>query len=200
MRIAVVGTGPAGFYMAKNILRNVENVRVDLFDRNPHPFGLIRTGVAPDHQAMKNIQNDFTQVLQNDKCAFFGNVLVGRPHEAKEQGCSSISVPKLREMYSAVVLAYGATSDRLLGLDRELETVGVFPARRIVDWYNGSLDDILKPEEFDLEHIRSVAIVGNGNIATDIARILTKNPADFGDSDTPSSVLETLRKSKLNTI
>ena len=76
-RFAIVGCGPAGFYMAKNLLKHVGKCRVDLIDRNPHPFGLIRTGVAPDHQAMKRIENDFSQVLANDKCEFFGNVWVG---------------------------------------------------------------------------------------------------------------------------
>lgn len=75
-RFAIVGTGPAGFYMAKNLLKSVEKCRIDLFDRNPHPFGLIRTGVAPDHQAMKKIENDFSQVLADDRCQFFGNVFV----------------------------------------------------------------------------------------------------------------------------
>ena len=76
-KFAIVGTGPAGFYMAKNLLKHVGKCRVDLIDRNPHPFGLIRTGVAPDHQAMKRIENDFSQVLANENCDFYGNVWVG---------------------------------------------------------------------------------------------------------------------------
>ena len=76
-RFAIIGSGPAGFYMAKNLLKWVPNCRVDIFDRNPHPFGLIRTGVSPDHQAMKRIEKDFTTVLDDQKCEFFGNVWVG---------------------------------------------------------------------------------------------------------------------------
>lgn len=115
-RFAIVGSGPAGFYMAKNILKNVERCRVDLIDRNPHPFGLIRTGVAPDHQAMKKIENDFSQVLQDDRCQFFGNVFVngdnGLEDWAKplveERGHWTVDIGQLRQNYSAVILANGA--------------------------------------------------------------------------------------------
>ena len=82
-----MGCGPAGFYMAKNLLKYAPNCRLDIFDRNPHPFGLIRTGVAPDHQAMKKIEKDFGGVLSDDKCDFFGNVWVGTAEDAKRQDC-----------------------------------------------------------------------------------------------------------------
>ena len=91
-RFAIVGTGPAGFYMAKNIIKTLEKCRVDLIDRNPHPFGLIRTGVAPDHQAMKRIENDYQTVLDDEKCNFFGNVWVGDPTDAAERGCYHLSL------------------------------------------------------------------------------------------------------------
>ena len=95
-RFAIVGTGPAGFYMAKNIIKTIEKCRVDLIDRNPHPFGLIRTGVAPDHQAMKRIENDYQTVLDDERCNFFGNVWVGDSSDAAERGCYNLSLEQLR--------------------------------------------------------------------------------------------------------
>jgi NADPH-dependent glutamate synthase beta subunit-like oxidoreductase len=89
---AIVGSGPAGFYMAKNLIKNVPNCNVHIFDRNPHPFGLIRTGVAPDHQAMKKIEKDFSSVLDDSKVSFFGNVWVGDADAASKQGCTNITV------------------------------------------------------------------------------------------------------------
>lgn len=115
------------------MLRNVENIRVDIFDRNPHPFGLIRTGVAPDHADMKKIENDYLDVLKDtNRCRFFGNVWVGAH--------GGIPISKLRELYSGVVMAYGAIGERSLGLKNENVIKGVLSSRRIVNWYNGSLD------------------------------------------------------------
>lgn len=116
---AIVGSGPAGFYMAKNLIKHVPNCNVHIFDRNPHPFGLIRTGVAPDHQAMKKIEKDFSTVLDDSKVSFFGNVWVGDADVASKQECTSITVQQLRQKYSAVILAYGAISDRELGIPGE---------------------------------------------------------------------------------
>ena len=202
-RFAIIGTGPAGFYMAKNLIKHVDKCRVDLIDRNPHPFGLIRTGVAPDHQAMKRIENDFSTVLASDKCQFFGNVWVGNPTEGDHQlreGCKQVSIDELRDKYSAVILAYGATSDRDLGLEGEHTLQGILPSRRVVNWYNGSLDNDLQASEFDVRQMEQVAMIGNGNIACDMARMLLKNPKDFRDSDTPLHVLEALEASNVHTI
>ena len=183
--------------MAKNLLKNVEKCRIDLIDRNPHPFGLIRTGVAPDHQAMKRIEKDFSQVLADPKCSFFGNVWVGGAtkteegvSEAYSRGCRHVSIAELREKYSAVILAYGAISDRELGLEGEHTLKGILPSRRVVDWYNGSLDMDLKENEFDLNLIEHMGIIGNGNIACDISRMLLRPYADLQSSDAPLSVIE----------
>lgn len=200
MRFAIVGSGPAGFYLAKQLLKNVENCRIDLFDRNPHPFGLIRTGVAPDHQAMKRIEKDFSTVLADERCEFFGNVWLGDQVEANKRDCRSVSLDELRSNYSAVTLAYGATSDRELGLPNEHSLRGVLPSRRVVDWYNGSLDCDLEQDEFDLRAVEELAIIGNGNIACDITRMLTRKVSDFADSDAPAHVMDALRKSNLHTI
>lgn len=100
----------------------MKNVRVDIFDRNPHPYGLVRTGVAPDHPEMKKIENDYGEILQDsEKCRFFGNVWVGTN--------GGISVEKLRELYSGVILAYGASSERKLGLPNEFSLKGVLSSR-----------------------------------------------------------------------
>lgn len=207
-RFAIVGSGPAGFYMAKNLMKSVEKCRVDLIDRNPHPFGLIRTGVAPDHQAMKKIENDFSQVLADDRCQFFGNVFVNgsdgvedwAQKSVQERGHWTVSIDDLRKHYSAVILAYGAASDRELGLEGEQTLKGVFPSRRIVEYYNGSLDMDLSKEEFNPEVNEHIGIIGNGNIACDISRMFLKDPSEFHSSDTPEHVMESLRKSKIRTV
>ena len=201
MRFAIVGSGPAGFYMAKMLLTTIKNCRVDIFDRNPHPYGLIRTGVAPDHQAMKKITKDFKQVFEHnaDRTAFFGNVWVGDVKEGQEdyeyasQHEHSISVHQLRTKYSGVILAHGALKDRMLGLPKE-ESKGILPSRRVVNWYNDSLDNDLDIQnEFDLTKIRDLAVIGNGNIFCDIARQLLKDPKDFAETDMPMSVIEILK-------
>jgi len=167
----------------------VPHVRVDIFDRNPHPYGLVRTGVAPDHPEMKKIENDYSEVLkETERCRFIGNVWVGT------QG--GLPISRLKELYSGIVLAYGATSERELGLPNENTLKGVLSSRQIVNWYNGSLDDNLDYEkDLDLEHVKDVAIVGNGNVAMDISRMLLKDTAVLAPYDSPSHVIEHLKKS-----
>ena len=192
-RFAVVGSGPAGVCIAAMLLPSVPNCRVDVFDRHPHPYGLIRTGVCPDHPAMKRITDDYAGIFEqyHDRCAFFGNVWVGeidknshdyglaKAHLSKE-GSSSVSVQQLRDRYSAVVLAHGAADDKLLGLKHELTAHGILPARRVVNWYNGSLDDDLDTErDFNIRNSKDLLIIGNGNIACDIVRALSKDPREF---------------------
>ena len=187
--------------MAKMLLGSVKDCRVDIFDRNPHPYGLIRTGVAPDHQAMKKIMNDYKQVFDEnpDRCKFYGNVWVGKVDQqspdydiSKAYGDgvgSQVSLDSLRSNYSAVVLAYGASKDRMLGLNNELAD-GVFPSRRIVNWYNGSLDNDIV--DLKLESKRDAVVIGNGNIFCDIARILLKDPEDLKQTDIPKYAIEQL--------
>ena len=197
--------------MAKMMLTSIEKCRVDIFDRNPHPYGLIRTGVAPDHQAMKKIKEDFKQVFDQNKgrCTFFGNVWLGDIDEkavdygfAKEHlgpdGSESISVQQLRDRYSAVILAHGALEDRHLGLEHELTAHGILSSRRVVNWYNGSLDDDLDVDrDFDLRNSKNITVIGNGNIFCDISRTLLKDPKAFEQTDMPSSVIDVLKQSNL---
>ncbi|GMQ09694.1 hypothetical protein CsSME_00052972 [Camellia sinensis var. sinensis] len=110
LRVCVVGSGPAGFYTAEKMLKRHQGAEVDIVDRLPTPYGLVRSGVAPDHPETKIVTNQFSRVAQNERCSFFGNVSLG----------SSVSLSELREMYHVVVLAYGAESDRVLGIAGEV--------------------------------------------------------------------------------
>lgn len=160
------------------------NVRVDIYDRNPHPFGLVRTGVAPDHPEMKKIEKDYSEVLNDkDRCHFFGNVWVGTNH--------GLDLSTLKNLYSGIILAYGATSERDLSLAREHDLRKVLSSRHMANWYNGSLDDDLDyGRQLDLEHVRDVAIIGNGNVAMDISRVMLKEPQLLEPFDAPSKVIE----------
>ncbi|KAL3835187.1 hypothetical protein ACJIZ3_009923 [Penstemon smallii] len=187
LRICVVGSGPAGFYTAEKILKAHEGVEVDIIDRLPTPFGLVRSGVAPDHPETKIVTNQFSRVAQNDRCSFFGNVYLG----------SSISLPELREMYNAVVLAYGSESDRSLGIPGE-ELAGVHAAREFVWWYNGHPDcRNLSP---DLKNTDTAVILGQGNVALDIARILLRPTEELAKTDIASHALAALEESSIRKV
>ena len=195
-RFAIVGSGPAGFYCAKQILKNVKKVRVDIFDRNPHPFGLVRTGVAPDHPEMKKIEQDYAEVFSdNERCHFYGNVWVGKN--------GGIGVEKLKQLYSGIVFAYGATSERELGIEKEYKLKGVLSSRQMANWYNGSLDkteDFSIDQDLGLEHVRDVAIIGNGNVSMDITRVLLKEPSMMAPFDIPTNVLKQLERSQVRSV
>lgn len=147
-------------------------------------------------------------MLQDDRCQFFGNVFVNgnlglhgwAEDMVIERGHWTVNLDDLRKNYSAVVLAYGAASDRELGLEGENALNGVVPSRRIVEYYNGSLDMDLTNDDFDPEVHSHIGIVGNGNIACDIARMFLKDPSEFKESDTPEYVMAKLRHSKVNTV
>ncbi|XP_040505841.2 NADPH:adrenodoxin oxidoreductase, mitochondrial isoform X8 [Gallus gallus] len=125
-RICVVGSGPAGFYTAQHILKHHDLAQVDIYEKLPVPFGLVRFGVAPDHPEVKNVINTFTHTARSDRCAYYGNVTVGR----------DVTVGELQQAYHAVVLSYGAEDNRVLGIPGE-NLSGVYSARAFVGWYNG---------------------------------------------------------------
>ncbi|XP_053938975.1 NADPH:adrenodoxin oxidoreductase, mitochondrial isoform X2 [Cuculus canorus] len=157
-RICVVGSGPAGFYTAQHILKHHGGAQVDIYEKLPVPFGLVRFGVAPDHPEVKNVINTFTQTARSERCAYYGNVTVGR----------DVMVAELQQAYHAVVLSYGAEDNRVLGIPGE-NLSGVYSARAFVGWYNGL------PENRDLKpdlSCETAVILGHGNVALDIARIL----------------------------
>lgn len=187
IRVCVVGGGPAGFYTAEKMLKAHPRAQVDIIDRLPTPFGLVRSGVAPDHPETKIVVNQFSRVAQNDRCSFFGNVSLG----------SSVSLSEVREMYHLVVLAYGAESDRELGIPGE-GLAGILSAREFVWWYNGHPDCThLAP---DLKNTDTAVILGQGNVALDVARILLRPTMQLATTDIASHALAALEESSIRKV
>jgi NADPH-dependent glutamate synthase beta subunit-like oxidoreductase len=184
---AVVGSGPAGFYTAEALEKAYgEQARIDILDRYPVPYGLIRFGVAPDHQSLKAVSKRYDKVAESAGVDFIGNVTVG----------SDLSVNELLEFYDAVILATGAPKDRNLGIPGE-DLAGVVGSAEFVGWYNGH------PEFADLDPPLGgthAAVVGNGNVALDCARILSKTRHEFEGSDIVGHALEALDKSAIRTV
>ncbi|MUM19883.1 4Fe-4S dicluster domain-containing protein [Mycobacterium sp. CBMA271] len=185
LRVAIVGSGPAGFFVAERLLEH-QNTVIDMFDRLPTPYGLVRAGVAPDHQDTKNVQRLFEKVAGHEGFRYFLNVDVGR----------DITHDELTHHYHAVVYATGASADRKLGVPGEHLPNSV-SAREVVAWYNGHPDHPDPP--FDLS-ARHAVIIGNGNVALDVARILTLGHEDLRRSDIPSDVLEALKHSRIREV
>lgn len=183
--IAIIGSGPAGCYLADHLLRLAPDARIDVLERLPVPFGLVRYGVAPDHQGTKAVVRVLDRVLGRDRVGFFGNLEVGR----------DVRLDELRSLYDAVVLATGAPRDRRLGIPGE-DLPGVVGSGAFVGWYNGHPDHAPPP----LRSVRSAVVVGNGNVAIDVARILAKSPAEMAGSDLAPQVLELLAAQPIETI
>jgi ferredoxin--NADP+ reductase len=170
LRVAVVGSGPAGFYAASALLASDLDVAVDLIERLPTPWGLVRLGVAPDHPNIKAVSRAFERTAADPGFRFFGNVEVGK----------DVTHEELRERYDAVVYAVGAQTDRQLGIPGE-DLPGSWAATAFVAWYNGHPD--FQSLEFDLSHERAV-VIGNGNVALDVARMLALTPEELAPTDT----------------
>lgn len=185
--IAIIGSGPAGYYTAEAAQKLFgDRVRVDVFDALPVPFGLIRTGVAPDHQSIKAVSGRYEKVALSENVRFVGNVMVGR----------DVAVPELRELYDAVVLATGAPKDRQLGIPGE-HLGNVFGSAAFVGWYNGHPEFArLAP---DLSG-KTAIVIGMGNVALDVARILAKTRSEFVGSDIVAHALDALQASRLERI
>ena len=184
---AVVGSGPAGFYTAEALEKAYgDQARIDILDRYPVPYGLIRFGVAPDHQSLKAVSKRYDKVAEAAGVDFIGNVAVG----------TDVSVDELLDLYDAVVLATGAPHDRKLGIPGE-ELAGVVGSAEFVGWYNGH------PEFTDLDPFlggTDAVVVGNGNVALDCARILSKTRHEFEGSDIVGHALDALDRSAIRTI
>ncbi|NYG53942.1 FAD-dependent oxidoreductase [Nocardioides perillae] len=176
LRIAVVGAGPAGIYAADSLLKSDVDVAVDLLDRLPAPYGLVRYGVAPDHPRIKEIVKALDRVLASPGVRFLGGVDLG----------VDVKLEELRELYDAVVVATGARADRDLGIPGEELTHG---AADFVSWYDSHPD---APESWPLD-AASVAVVGVGNVALDVARVLAKDGEEMRVTDVPGPVLDALR-------
>jgi len=187
-RIAIVGAGPAGIYAAdlliKSELRDFD-VAIDLFDLLPAPYGLVRYGVAPDHPRIKGIIRALYEVLDRGDIRFFGNVQYGK----------DITLEDLKQHYNAVIFATGAIRDADLNIPG-IDLDGSFGAADFVNWYDAHPDF---PREWPLE-AREIAVIGNGNVALDVARVLVKHPQDMLSTDIPANVYEGLKKSPVTDV
>jgi ferredoxin--NADP+ reductase len=177
LRVAIVGSGPAGFYTAEHVLKHDgTNAEVDMFDRLPTPYGLVRFGVAPDHPKIKSVIRVYEKTAARPEFRFFGNVEVG----------TDVTVEELRERYHAVVFAYGTQTDRQLGIPGE-DLPGSHPATEFVNWYNAHPD--FADRDFDLSCER-VVVIGNGNVAADVARMLALTEDELRETDTADHAIE----------
>ncbi|WFC95011.1 adrenodoxin-NADP(+) reductase [Malassezia brasiliensis] len=226
LRLAVVGSGPSGFYAASRVLQSFDRskgtgddgVEVHMFERLPTPFGLVRYGVAPDHPEVKNVENKFTEVASDPRFRFFGNVCVTASNdEPPPPGSLSvdITIPQLAPYYTHILFAYGASESRPLGIPGSgpKELRNVFSALKFVEWYNGHPDahNPANDDEFSLNRvdgskIRRAALIGAGNVALDVARVLLRQSASapvdesLAKTDVPSPVLDALRTWKVEEV
>lgn len=189
LRVAIVGAGPAGIYAGNILRRQVDEaggqVSIDLFESLPAPYGLIRYGVAPDHPRIKGIVNSLHEMLDEGTIRLIGNVEVGR----------DVTVDELRERYDAVIFATGALKDAPLDIPG-IDLPGSYGAADFVAWYDGHPD---VSREWPLE-AESIAVIGNGNVALDVARVLAKHPADLLSTDIPANVVAGLQASPVTDV
>ena len=187
MRIAIIGSGPAGFYAAEALLKRTDTtVDVDMFDRLPTPYGLVRGGVAPDHEKIKTVSRVFAATAARPTFRFLGNVCLG----------PDLAVEDLHRHYHQIVYATGNETDRRLGIPGE-GIARCTPATVFVGWYNGHPD--YRNANIDLS-VRRVAVVGNGNVAVDVARILVRTPTELEKTDIAVHALKALRTSQVSEV
>ncbi len=187
LRVAVVGAGPAGFFTVEALLRAPDlTCSVDLFNRLPTPYGLVREGVAPDHPSIKKVTSKYDRIASEPNVRFFGNVTFG----------ADIDRADLLRHYHQVVYAVGSQADRRMGIPGE-DLPGSHPATEFVAWYNGHPD--FADRSFDLSHERAV-VVGNGNVAVDVARILVTDPESLAITDIADHALDALRRSRVREV
>ncbi|ORX61797.1 nucleotide-binding domain-containing protein [Hesseltinella vesiculosa] len=189
-RLAVVGSGPAGFYTCHRLLKEHDNTQIDMFDALPVPHGLVRYGVAPDHPEVKNVMTTFDKVAEDPRFRFIGNVSVGTP-------TSVLQVADLKAHYDALLFTYGASEDRHLGIPNE-DAYGSTSARTFVGWYNGLPRD--QDLQLPLQDTDTAVVIGQGNVALDVARILLTPIDDLRKTDITEAALEALSKSKIKNV
>ncbi|MBI4791079.1 MAG: FAD-dependent oxidoreductase [Chloroflexi bacterium] len=187
LSVAVIGSGPAAFYAVEHLFKQPGlAVSIDMFDRLPTPYGLVRGGVAPDHQKIKTVTKVFERIATNPRFRFFGNVEFGK----------HVTLADLRQHYHQILFATGAQTDRRMGIPGE-DLKGSYPATEFVAWYNGHPD--FRNCQFDLSQER-VAVVGVGNVAIDVARILSLSPDELARTDIADYALDALRKSRVKEV
>jgi ferredoxin--NADP+ reductase len=186
LRIAIIGTGPSGFYAAEHLLKRHPQIEIDLFDRLPTPYGLVRGGVAPDHQKIKAVTRVYEKIAGNPTVRFFGHVTIG----------TDLTRDELLQHYHAVIYAVGAPTDRTLGIPGE-NLGGSHAATSFVGWYNGHPDHAAT--QFDLSH-RNVAVIGMGNVAVDVVRILARTQEELKATDIAAHALDALATSAVTDI
>jgi ferredoxin/flavodoxin---NADP+ reductase len=188
IRIAVIGSGPAGFYAAAHLLKGAESgIEVDMLERLPTPWGLVRSGVAPDHPKIKSVTRVYEKTAAHPRFRYFGNVTFGE----------HVSRRELLEHYHAIVYATGSPSDRPLGIPGE-DLPGSHAATEFVGWYNGHPDHT--DLEVDLLSAERAVVVGNGNVALDVARMLVLAPAELAPTDTADHALAVLAASQVKEV
>ncbi|MEU3071263.1 FAD-dependent oxidoreductase [Streptomyces sp. NPDC006906] len=193
LSVAVVGSGPSGVYSAQSLLQQslVPDVRVHVLDRLPTPYGLVRYGVAPDHEKIKSLQNSLRAVLEDERVTFVGNVGVGGP--------DGVSPARLAELYHAVVYCVGASADRALAIPGE-SLPGSYSATRFVSWYSAHPDLGADPFARDALSARSAVVIGVGNVAVDVARILARGAGELRRTDVPRAALRALEESRVREV
>lgn len=186
LRVAIVGSGPSGFYAAEALFKSAHCVRVDMIERLPVPFGLVRYGVAPDHPKLKQITLVFEKIAQDPRFSFLGNVALGR----------DLRLEQLQETHHVIILAYGAESDRRMGVPNE-DLPGSHTATAFVGWYNGHPQ--YRDHRFDLSGETAV-VIGQGNVAIDVVRMLAKPIDELRKTDIAAHALEALAASRVRDI
>ena len=183
--VVIIGSGPGGFYAAESISKKL-NSDIDIIDRLPTPFGLIRGGVAPDHQTTKKISATYTRTAKKDQICFFGNIEIGK----------DISLEEVRKIYDVVILATGSELDNKLEIGGA-NLKGVYGSAQFVGWYNGHPDYVNLEPDLNTEN---VVVIGNGNVAIDIVRVLSKNLEEMTESDIPEYALNSINQSPIKNL
>ncbi|WP_259780020.1 FAD-dependent oxidoreductase [Aestuariispira ectoiniformans] len=187
LTVAIIGSGPSGMYLADRLAKKLPDSQIDVIDRLPTPFGLVRAGVAPDHQGTKKVINQYEKLFSQPGIRFLGNVEVDR----------DVTIAELKQFYDAVVIATGAQVDRKLGIEGE-DLKGVYGSAAFVGWYNGH------PDYRDLtpvhHHIRSAVVIGNGNVSIDISRVLVKEPGEMEESDLCEHARAAIHNAEVETV
>ncbi|MET9732189.1 FAD-dependent oxidoreductase, partial [Streptomyces sp. NPDC006458] len=187
LRVAVVGSGPSGVYTAQTLVQQDPAVLVDVLDRLPCPYGLVRYGVAPDHEKIKSLQNNLRTVLEHERVRFLGGIQVG---------AGGVPAGRLRELYHAVVYCVGAATDRHLGIPGE-DLPGSWSATRFVSWYSAHPDAV---DDGFVRGTRSAVVIGVGNVAVDVTRILARGAAELSPTDMPQAALLALAASAVTDV